>query len=310
MQTILGSNGPIGQELAKELARNYTRDIRLVSRHPRKVNQTDQLVAADLMNFDATSRAVAGSDIVYFTAGLPNDVDIWEREFPVMTANVIKACESNHSKLVFFDNSYMYAKNNQVQTENSPFLPNGRKSQVRAKMAEMIIQEINSGNLTAVICRAPEFYGPNKTKSVTNTLIFNNLLAGKTVKIPLNDQTLRTLIWTPDASRAMALIGNTPDAYNQTWHLPTADSITYRQLIQLCQKITGQKIRKRVIPAWAFKLAGFFNKNARELQELLPRYAVDNIFSSDKFKKRFPDFRVTSFEEGIKYWAIKEHINN
>ena len=35
MQTILGSNGPIGQELAKELARNYTRDIRLVSRHPR-----------------------------------------------------------------------------------------------------------------------------------------------------------------------------------------------------------------------------------------------------------------------------------
>ncbi|EGF47157.1 hypothetical protein AAULR_26116, partial [Lacticaseibacillus rhamnosus MTCC 5462] len=51
---------------------------------------------------------------------------------------------------------------------------------------------------------------------------FNNLLAGKTVKIPLNDQTLRTLIWTPDASRAMALIGNTPDAYNQTWHLPTA----------------------------------------------------------------------------------------
>ncbi|WP_049173331.1 NAD-dependent epimerase/dehydratase family protein [Lacticaseibacillus rhamnosus] len=310
MQTILGSNGPIGQELAKELARNYTRDIRLVSRHPRKVNQTDQLVAADLMNFDATSRAVAGSDIVYFTAGLPNDADIWERQFPVMTANIIKACEINHSNLVFFDNSYMYAKNNQVQTENSRFLPNGRKSQVRAKMAEMIIQEINSGNLTAVICRAPEFYGPNKTKSVTNTLIFNNLLAGKTVKIPLSDQTLRTLIWTPDASRAMALIGNTPDAYNQTWHLPTADSITYRQLIQLCQEITGQKIRKRVIPAWAFKLAGFFNKNARELQELLPRYAVDNIFSSDKFKKRFPDFRVTSFEEGIKYWAIKEHINN
>ncbi|EGF47447.1 hypothetical protein AAULR_24736, partial [Lacticaseibacillus rhamnosus MTCC 5462] len=101
MQTILGSNGPIGQELAKELARNYTQDIRLVSRHPRKVNQTDQLVAADLMNFDATSRAVAGSDIVYFTAGLPNDAGIWERQFPVMTANVIKACEINHSKLVF-----------------------------------------------------------------------------------------------------------------------------------------------------------------------------------------------------------------
>ncbi|GAF37223.1 NAD-dependent epimerase/dehydratase family protein [Lentilactobacillus farraginis] len=299
MQTILGSNGPIGQVLAKELARNYTQDIRLVSRHPRKVNPTDQLVSADLMNFDATNQAVAGSGIVYFTAGLPNDAGIWEHQFPVMTANVIKACEINHSKLVFFDNSYMYAKNNQVQTEYSPFLPHGRKSQVRAKMAEMIIQEINSGNLTAVICRAPEFYGPNKTKSVTNSLIFNNLLAGKTVKIPLSDHTLRTLIWTPDASRAMALIGNTPDAYNQTWHLPTANRITYQQLIQLCQKITGKRIKKLVMPAWAFKLAGLFNKNAHELLELLPRYEVDNIFSSAKFQKRFPDFRVTSFEEGI-----------
>lgn len=32
--------------------------------------------------------------------------------------------------------------------------------------------------------------------------------------VPLKDDTLRTLIWAPDASRAMALIGNTPDAYN------------------------------------------------------------------------------------------------
>jgi hypothetical protein len=31
----------------------------------------------------------------------------------------------------------------------------------------------------------------------------------------------------------------------------------------------------------------------------LPRYAVDNIFVSDKFKRRFPDFRVTTFREGL-----------
>lgn len=36
MQTILGSSGQIGQELAKELYKNYTHDIRLVSRNPRK----------------------------------------------------------------------------------------------------------------------------------------------------------------------------------------------------------------------------------------------------------------------------------
>ena len=32
MQTILGSSGQIGQELAKELYKNYTHDIRAVTR--------------------------------------------------------------------------------------------------------------------------------------------------------------------------------------------------------------------------------------------------------------------------------------
>ena len=42
-----------------------------------------------------------------------------------------------------------------------------------------------------------------------------------------------------------------------------------------------------------------YNKRVRELEELLPRYKQDNIFVSDKFKKRFPDFRVTSYQEGM-----------
>lgn len=48
MQTILGANGQIGEELARELARNYTSDIRIVSRNAKKVNATDTVFSADL----------------------------------------------------------------------------------------------------------------------------------------------------------------------------------------------------------------------------------------------------------------------
>ena len=41
MQTILGANGQIGEELARELKRKYTSDIRIVSRRAKKVNDTD-----------------------------------------------------------------------------------------------------------------------------------------------------------------------------------------------------------------------------------------------------------------------------
>jgi NAD dependent epimerase/dehydratase family enzyme len=42
MQTILGAGGVIGTELAKSLPQ-FTDRIRLVGRHPRKVNAGDEL---------------------------------------------------------------------------------------------------------------------------------------------------------------------------------------------------------------------------------------------------------------------------
>lgn len=50
---------------------------------------------------------------------------------------------------------------------------------------------------------------------------------------------------------------------------------------------------------WQFRLGSLFNPKIKELMELLPRYKYDNNFNSDKFKAKFPDFKITSFEEGI-----------
>lgn len=164
----------------------------------------------------------------------------------------------------------------------------------------MLLEEMNKKTIEAVICRAPEFYGTGKTQSITNTLIFDNIKQGKKLKIPIKDSTKRTLIFTPDASRAMALIGNTPNAYNQTWHLPCDDSRpTYKELVNLTSGIAQKEFSYSVIKMWQFKLGSLFNKQVKELQELLPRYKYDNIFISDKFKKRFPDFKFTTYREGI-----------
>jgi hypothetical protein len=93
-------------------------------------------------------------------------------------------------------------------------------------------------------------------------------------------------------------IGNTADTYGQTWHLPDDNRLTYKQFIteidsnwarNKLQSFTGR-------PQNRF----FFNHNLKETQELLPRYAIDNIFKSSKFKTRFPDFVVTTYPEGIK----------
>ncbi|MDF2515132.1 MAG: NAD-dependent dehydratase [Sphingobacterium sp.] len=300
MQTILGANGQIGEELARELKRNFTSSIRIVSRNAKKVNDTDEVFSADLSIREKAIEAVKDSEIVYFTLGLPISSEIWENQFPLILGNVIEACKINRTKLVFFDNTYMYPQDDRILTEEMNFAPVGRKGKVRRKMAEMLLKEIESGELEAVICRAPEFYGPGKTQSITNTLIFNNIREDKKLKVPLSVNKKRSLIWTPDASRATALIGNTPEAFGQTWHLPVDKSHpTYKEFIRMASGIYDRDLKYSVVPKLIFKIGSFFKKSVKELLELLPRYEHDNVFDDSKFRRKFPDFQVTSYKQGI-----------
>lgn len=300
MQTILGASGQIGRELALSLKRDFTDNIRLVSRHPEKINDSDTLLSADLMDPTQTLTAVAGSTVVYMTAGLPIDSQLWVDRWPVMMRNVIDACAAHGARLVYFDNTYMYPQTSAPQREDAPFRPNGPKGRVRAQITTMLLEAMAQQRVEALICRAPEFYGPGKTQSITNTTVIDNLLAGKPAKVFLRDDTLRTLIFTPDASRAMALLGNTPDAYGQTWHLPCDDHrLTYRQFVALAADILQVDNRYTVLKRWQLWLAARVNKTVRETEELLPRYTADNLFISDKFKARFPQFSVTPFREGL-----------
>ena len=67
-QTILGSGGAIGAPLAREL-KNYTNQIRLVSRNHQKINDTDELFPLDVANRSQIDEAIKGSEIVYVTIG-------------------------------------------------------------------------------------------------------------------------------------------------------------------------------------------------------------------------------------------------
>ncbi len=300
MQTILGANGQIAVELARELELKYTSDVRLVSRHPRKVNDTDTLVSANLLDATQTLDAVKGSSIVYFTAGLPPDTALWEAQFPTMLKNALDACRVAGASFAYFDNTYMYPQDARLLTEEAPFAPVGRKGKVRAAMATMVLQEMARGEIPVLIGRAPEFYGPGKTQSFTNALIIENLQAGKKPRVPVRDDTRRTLIWTPDASRALATLGNAPDAFGQTWHLPCCDDRpTYKEFVVMASQVFGREPGYSVISKWALTTAGLFSKQVRELRELLPRYEQDNLFDSTKFKRRFPEFAVTTYLEGL-----------
>ena len=300
MQTILGANGTIGTLLAKELTK-YTDRIRLVSRNPKKVNPTDELFPADLSKPGEADRAVAGSEVVYLVVGLDYKLKIWEEQWPKLMRATIDACIKNNSRLVFFDNVYMYdlAEIGNM-TETSLVNPPSRKGAVRKQISGMILAEVKAGKLMALIARSADFYGPDNEKSFVTEMVYKNLKKGKSANWFIDADKKHSFTYTPDAARATALLGNTPDAFNQVWHLPTdINTLTGREFIDLFAKEMNASNKVSVMPLWLLKILGIFIPILREMPEMMYQYDRNYFFNSSKFDKRF-NFKTTTYQEGVR----------
>lgn len=299
-QTILGANGTIGSILAQEL-KKYTNQIRLVSRNPKTVNETDELFPADLSNPAQVDKAIEGSDVVYLVVGFEYSLKIWRETWPKLMKATIAACIKYKSKLVFFDNVYLYdIKAIGHMTEDSAINPPSKKGMVRKEIAEMIMNEIKSGNLTALIARAPDFYGPDNENSILVETVYKNIKKGKRPNWFVDATKKHSFIYTPDAAKATAILGNTPEAYNQVWHLPTdKNTLTGNEWIALFNKETNTSKKVMVLPMFLIKILGMFSPIMREMPEMMYQYDRDYFFDSSKFNKHF-NFTPTTYEMGVK----------
>jgi nucleoside-diphosphate-sugar epimerase len=300
MQTILGANGTIGSVLAKEL-RNYTDKIRLVSRNPRKVNESDELFPADLSNPAMVDKAVEGSEVVYLVVGFDYKLKVWEEKWPKLMSATINACIKHNARLVFFDNVYIYDISAiPHMTEESPNNPPSKKGAVRKKIAQMVMDEVKAGKIMALIARSADFYGPGNEKSFVIEMVYKNLLKGKAANWFIDPDKKHSFTYTPDAAKATALLGNSDDAYNTVWHLPTdKNTLTGREFIELFS--TEMKVANKVsvMPMWLIKVLGIFMPVLKEMPEMMYQYDRDYILDSSKFDKRF-NFKTTSYQEGVK----------
>lgn len=301
MQTILGAGGAIGKELAKSLPK-YTNNIRLVSRTPSKVNENDELVSANLLNYDEVLSAVEGSEIVYLTVGLPYKKKIWREQWPVIMENVLNACKSAGAKLVFFDNIYSYngTKLNPI-TEDLIIRPPSGKGRIRAELLNMVYNAMDTDGMDILIARAADFYGPSINEvSLLTESVFKPLSQGKKANWigPLKYK--HSFTYVPDAGKATALLGNTPEAFGESWHLPTAaNPLTGKEWIEAIAEALKTTAKYQVAGKNMLRMLGLFIPVMKEFVEMYYQYDQDYVFSSDKFENKF-DFKPTPYLEGIR----------
>lgn len=310
MQVILGSGGAIGKSLVPEL-KKYTNKIRLVSRNPEHLIGTEELFSADLLNAEEVHAAVSGCEIAYLTVGLAYDYKIWEASWPVIMRNVIEACSASHCKLVFFDNVYMYdPRSIQHMTEENPINPSSKKGKVRAEIANMLSGAWNSGKIKGLIARSADFYGPGvKDASVLSQTVFEPLSQRKKASCLGKVDVPHSYTYVPDAAKATALLGNTPVAYNQVWHLPTAENPpTMLEFIKMAAGHFNVSPKYQTAGKLLVTIIGWFNPLMRELGEMLYQYNQPYVFSSEKFEREF-DLRPTPYITGVQTVLKKDYSN-
>jgi nucleoside-diphosphate-sugar epimerase len=163
----------------------------------------------------------------------------------------------------------------------------------------MLMHEVQAGRLTGMIARAADFYGPGNEKSFLIEVVYKNLKKGKKPNWFVDGDKKHSFTYTPDAAKATALLGNTPHAFNQVWHLPTdKNALTGREMAELFTREMKVNGKLSVMPLWLIKVVGLFIPFMREMPEMMYQYDRDYIFDSSKFENQF-NLRPTTYQQGV-----------
>jgi len=286
--TILGAGGPVGKHLSKELVA-LQKEVRLVSRNPIATVPGEEWYQADLSNREAVFNAIEGSEVAYLTIGFPYKLATWQQYWPPLMKNVTDACIVHGVKLVFFDNIYALSKKHlDPITENAPIIPCSKKGIIRAEVIKIMLEAIEKKGLTGLIARSADFITLDENKGLVKPLVYDRLKKGKKAQWVCNANVVHNFSYLPDLGKGTAILGTTPEAFQQIWNLPTDNSrITGADWIKLFAHRMHQQHDYSILPSALIKCIGLFVPVMHEMSEMLYQYANDYFFDSSKFNQHF-----------------------
>jgi len=83
------------------------------------------------------------------------------------------------------------------------------------------------------------------------------------------------------------------------WHLPAPPPVTGREFIEMAFAVAGTPSKTGVVSRPMMRLAGMFNRQMREVVEMMYQFEMPFEIDASKFMGAFPEFRITSVREGI-----------
>jgi nucleoside-diphosphate-sugar epimerase len=295
LQVVAGA-GPVGRAVIEELvARGLP--VRAVARHrPSDLPPGVEIVTADVSDPASARHAMAGAAVVYHAASAP--YHRWPELLPPLMRGVIAGATSTGASVVYADNLYAYGPVAGPLSEDLPSRATGPNGRVRAALADQLMDADEHGALKATIGRASDFYGPWGRLSTAGERLFLPALAGKGAQWLGNPDLPHTFTYLGDFARGLVTLGTREEAVGEIWHLPSAETLTSREFVQLVFDAAGHPSRLRVMPSPLLTIAALVSPTLRAVREQQYQREHPWVVDHSKFARAFGE-QVTPHGEAI-----------
>ena len=281
---VIGT-GPLGLAVARELL-DGGKTVRVVNRSGKAdVPEAVEVERGDISDFASARRVCRGAESIYLCAKPPYK-DMAEKFQPIMDG-AIEAASETEAKLVYADSMYAYGPVSGPLTEDLPYAATGPKGRTRARLATQLMEAHEAGRVRATIGRASDFYGPGVVQSAVGERVFGFALAGKAASITGNPEALHTYTFVGDFAKGLVNLGEHDEAFGQIWHVPSAETLTTRQFIELVFEVLGEPAKIQVVPRWLLSILGVVNPVVRELPEILYQTEQPFVVDHSKYERAF-----------------------
>ncbi|MDH3295689.1 MAG: NAD-dependent epimerase/dehydratase family protein [Acidimicrobiia bacterium] len=294
---VIFGTGPVGLATMEELA-GSGEQVRMVNRSGNAgLPGGVELVKGDASDPDFAARAAAGASVIYQALNPP--YDRWPELFPGLQNGAVSAARASGAVLISMENLYLYGPTGgQPMTEETPFAPNTRKGAVRAVMAGELAAAHNREEIRAASVRASDFFGPRVVQSALGERVFGRILHGKSAQVIGNPTLAHSYTYINDIARVLVRVGREPSAWGRAWHVPSAETTTTNQLVDMIGEVAGVPARARPTPRFMLRILGRFQPEVHELLEMLYEFEEPFVIDGRSLQTSF-GFQPTPLRAAI-----------
>jgi nucleoside-diphosphate-sugar epimerase len=295
-ENVVFGTGPLGIAVAGRLMSAGQR-VRLVNRSGKAdAPQGVEVIAADVTDPAAAQRVCAGAAVAFHCASGP--YGRWAQTLPPIMNGIIEGAAAAGARLVYGDNLYAYGPVDGPIREDLPYRPIGPTTRTRAQVATTLMNAHAAGKVRATIGRASDFYGPRARQSKVGDGVFARALAGKPAQALGDPDALHTCTFINDFAAGLVTLAQRNEALGEVWHIPSAETITTRQFIEMVFHQVGQPARLQRVPRLMISMLGVFIPPMRAVNETLYQSERPWVVDHGKFARAFGS-RPTPHEKAI-----------